>query len=76
MQPHAAFSDDVIHMPLQCATQWDALSHVHYDGMLYNGCKAFDVLSVGGAARNGVEHLASPGIMSRGVLLDIARLKR
>ena len=75
MQPHAVFSDDVIHMPLQCATQWDALSHVHYDGVLYNDCKACDVLSVAGTSRNGVEHLASPGIMSRGVLLDVARLK-
>jgi kynurenine formamidase len=75
LRPDFVFSDDVIHMPLQAATQWDALSHVHYDGMLYNGCKACDVLSAKGAARLGVEHLASPGIMSRGVLLDIARLK-
>lgn len=74
-EPTARFTDDVIVMPLQCATQWDALSHAHYDGQLYNGCKACDVLSVFGAAKNGVEHLASPGILSRGVLLDIARLK-
>jgi kynurenine formamidase len=73
--PSAVYSDDVIHMPLQAATQWDALSHVHYDGVLYNGCKACDTLSEKGAARLGVEHLARPGIMSRGVLLDIARLK-
>ena len=74
-KPRARFSDDVIHMPPQCATQWDALGHAHYDGVLYNGCKACDVLSVSGASRNGVEHLARPGILSRGVLLDIARLK-
>lgn len=73
--PRWSFSDDAIMMSLQCATQWDALSHVHYDGMLYNGCKACDVLSEGGASKLGVEHLGSPGVMSRGVLLDIARFK-
>jgi len=74
-KPNYVYSDDVIHMPLQAATQWDALSHVHYDGLLYNGCKACDVLTPKGALRCGIEHLASPGIMSRGVLLDVARLK-
>jgi len=67
------YSDDVIHMPLQAATQWDALAHVHYDGVLYNGCKACDTLTVHGALRNGVEHMAEVGIMSRGVLLDFCR---
>ncbi len=73
--PNVTFSDDVVHMPLQAATQWDALAHVHYDGALYNGCKTCDTLSVKGASRLGIEHLAQPGIMSRGILLDIARLK-
>lgn len=68
------FNDDVVVMPLQCATQWDALAHVHYDGVMYNGCKACDVLGPQGTTKNGVEHLASPGILSRGILLDIARL--
>jgi len=36
-------SDDWIVMPLQCATQWDSLAHVHYDGKLYNG---FEVSAV------------------------------
>ena len=75
-KPSAVYSDDVIHMPLQAATQWDALGHVHYDGVLYNNCKARDTLSEKGAARLGIEHLATPGIMSRGVLLDILRLKK
>jgi kynurenine formamidase len=70
------YSDDVIHMPLQAATQWDALGHVHYDGVLYNGCKACDTLSEKGAARLGIEHLATPGIMSRGVLIDILKHKK
>src|SRR6201990_3138395 len=28
------FNDDMIIMPLQAASQWDALSHVYYDGHL------------------------------------------
>ncbi len=74
-QTTACYSDDVIHMPLQSATHWDALSHVHYDGMMYNGCTAATCLNPGGASHNGVEHLARDGIASRGILLDIARLK-
>ena len=73
--PNVCYSDDVIHMPLQCATQWDALGHVHYDGQLYNGCNARECLTEKGALKMGINHLASPGIMSRGVLLDIARFK-
>jgi kynurenine formamidase len=73
--PGVCYSDDVIHMPLQSATQWDALAHVHYDGQLYNGCSARECLTERGAAKMGIEHLASPGILSRGVLLDVARLK-
>jgi kynurenine formamidase len=73
--PNVIYSDDVIHMPLQAATQWDALGHVHYDGELYNGCNARECLSEKGASRMGIEHLATPGIMSRGLLIDIARFK-
>jgi kynurenine formamidase len=73
--PAASMSDDAIEMPLQAATQWDALAHVHYDGVLYNGCKVCDTLSEGGAARHGIEHLATPGIVSRGVLIDVARYR-
>jgi kynurenine formamidase len=69
------FSDDVITMPLQCATQWDSLAHAHYDGLLYNGYAADQALSTAGAARNGIDKQASGGVMSRGVLLDLARLR-
>lgn len=67
------FADDVIVMPLQCATQWDSLAHVHYDGFLYNGFPS-STITTAGASRNGIEKMAA-GIVSRGVLLDIARLK-
>ena len=69
----ATMSDDTVEMPLQCATQWDAFSHMHYDGEMYNGCKVCDSIDAAGATRHGVEHLANPGIVARGVLVDAAR---
>lgn len=71
--PDAAFrfADDVIVMPLQCATQWDSLAHVFYDGQLYNGYPA-DSITTAGASRNSIVAQAA-GIVSRGVLLDLAR---
>ncbi len=66
------YADDVLVLPLQCATQWDSLAHVHYDGQLYNGHAAATTSSAG-AAKNGIDKVGA-GIVSRGVLLDIARL--
>lgn len=65
------FADDVIVMGLQCATQWDSLAHVHYGGKLYNGFPAETTTSAG-ASRNGIDKIGA-GVVSRGVLLDIAR---
>jgi kynurenine formamidase len=65
------YADDVVVMPLQCATQWDSLAHVHYGGQLYNG-HAVSTLTPAGAARNGIDKVTA-GIVSRGVLLDVAR---
>ena len=67
------YADDVIVMPLQCATQWDSLAHVHYGGQLYNGHSVANVTS-SGAAKNGIDKMAA-GIVSRGVLLDVARVR-
>ncbi|AYF76383.1 cyclase family protein [Nocardia yunnanensis] len=67
------FNDDYVMMPLQAATQWDALSHVYYDGLLYNGYPAASVTSLG-ATRLGIEQVAERGgVVGRGVLLDVAR---
>jgi kynurenine formamidase len=67
-------ADDLVIMGLQAATQWDSLAHVGYDGFFYNNAPAAAVNNFAGATRNSfakaVEHL-----ISRGVLLDIARLK-
>lgn len=65
------YNDDVVVMPLQCATQWDSLAHVYYGGQLYNGYPAASV-TASGASRNAIDKLAA-GVVSRGVLLDVAR---
>ena len=68
------FNDDLIIMPLQAATQWDALSHVYYEDQLYNGFPASSVTSFG-AYHCGIDKVDVKGIASRGVLLDIVRLR-
>jgi kynurenine formamidase len=68
------FNDDMIIMPLQAATQWDALSHVYYEDKLYNGFPANSVTSLG-AFYCGIDKVDGKGITSRGVLLDICRLR-
>ncbi len=66
------FNDDMVIMPLQCATQWDALSHVYYEDLLYNGFPADSVTSFG-ALHCGIDKVDGKGITSRGVLLDVVR---
>lgn len=51
----------------------DALCHVFVDGQMYNGFPATDVRSTG-ARRNSIM-AAKDGIVGRGVLLDIPRLR-
>jgi kynurenine formamidase len=65
-------NEDVIVMGTQAATHWDALSHVSYGGHLYNGYPATSVTAAG-ASRCGI-HLVRT-LVSRGVLLDVARAK-
>jgi kynurenine formamidase len=67
-------TDDMIVMPLQAATQWDSLAHVGYDGMFYNAVPANAVSNLKGASRNSFPQV-NDRLISRGVLLDIARLK-
>lgn len=65
-------SDDAFTMGSQAATHWDALGHVGYDGLLYNGVDAAAAVSADGASQLGIENVGP--IVTRGVLLDIARL--
>lgn len=66
------FSDDVVEMGLQAATHWDALSHASYKGTLYNGIPA-DSITDGGASRVSSDKIRT--LVTRGVLLDVARAK-
>jgi kynurenine formamidase len=68
------YADDVVVMPLQCATQWDSLAHVWYGGQIYNGVPAATAVTAGGVARSGIDKVGA-GIVSRGVLLDVARAR-
>ena len=64
-------TDDWIMMPLQGGTQWDSLAHVGYDEHFYNGTH-MSAVTAAGASRNGVASML-PGVVGRGVLLDVAR---
>ncbi|MEJ8648779.1 cyclase family protein [Streptomyces sp. MS1.AVA.3] len=66
-----ATSDDAVTMGLQAATHWDGLTHVSHSGRLYNNRPAGSVTAHHGATALGIEK-ATP-IVSRGVLLDVAR---
>jgi kynurenine formamidase len=65
-------SDDVVSMGLQAATHWDALAHVGHDGRLYNGFP-LSAVTEKGAAHLGIDRVRT--LVSRGVLLDVARAK-
>jgi len=66
------YTDDFVFMPLQCATQWDGLAHIFYDDVCYNDVP-ISTVTAQGASRLGIDAL-SPGVIGRGVLLDVARL--
>ncbi|MEV2217069.1 cyclase family protein [Streptomyces sp. NPDC050997] len=66
-----ACSDDAVTMGLQAATHWDALTHVSHSGRLYNGRPAGTITPHGGAEFSGIDKARH--IVSRGVLLDVAR---
>jgi kynurenine formamidase len=69
--PGLRYCDDAITMPLQCATQWDALAHIYFDGRMYND-RGPEVVNSNGARANSIDKLKDK-IVSRGVLLDMPR---
>ena len=66
-------TDDLVTMSTCAGTHVDALSHVSYDGFLYNGVPTSAVTAQYGASKLGAEKL--PPIATRGLLLDVARAK-
>jgi kynurenine formamidase len=69
--PGLRWCDDVVTMPLQCATQWDALAHIYFDGKMYND-RGTELVNSSGALANSIDK-ARDKIVSRGVMLDIPR---
>lgn len=66
-------TDDLVTMSTCAGTHMDALAHVSYDDQLYNGFPTSVVTAQYGATRLGAEKL--PQIVTRGVLLDLPRVK-
>ena len=68
---HIRGTDDLLILPLQSGTQWDALAHIIFEGRIYNG---YDATSVGsrGAIVDDIS-IARDRIVGRGVLLDVPR---
>lgn len=64
-----AGSDDMVTMSTSAGTHIDALSHITYDGLMYNGFAASNIIASAGATTCGVETM--PPIVTRGVLLDV-----
>ncbi|MDJ0852042.1 MAG: cyclase family protein [Myxococcota bacterium] len=68
------YADDAVTMPLQCGTQWDALSHVYYDERMYND-RDIRLVTSQGAKANSIDRIKD-GVVGRGVLLDLPRCQR
>ncbi|KND36666.1 cyclase family protein [Streptomyces acidiscabies] len=68
-----ACSDDAVTMGLQAGTHWDALTHVSHSGRIYNGRPAGTITAHAGAAFSGIA--TARHVVSRGVLLDVARAR-
>jgi len=65
------YADDMVSLPLQCGTQWDALGHIFFDERMWNGYDA-RLVDSGGAKKNSIDKVKSR-MAGRGVLLDVAR---
>ena len=65
------YADDMVSLPLQCGTQWDALGHIFYEDKMWNGYDA-TLVDADGAKKNGIEKVRDQ-MAGRGVLLDVAR---
>ena len=65
------YADDMISLPLQCGTQWDALGHIFYGDKMWNGYDA-RLVDSNGAQKNAIDKIKDRAV-GRGVLLDVAR---
>ena len=59
-----------------CHTHIDALNHISYHGLVYNGKTATEALTSMGGTTLGIDAVAaSGGVVGRGVLLDLPRFR-
>ncbi len=59
-----------------CHTHIDALNHISYRGLTYNGKSALEVLRTTGGTALGIDQVAgSGGVVGRGVLYDLPRFR-
>ena len=65
------YADDMVSLPLQCGTQWDALGHIFFDDKMWNGYDA-RLVDTNGAQKNSIDKVKNR-MAGRGVLLDVAR---
>jgi kynurenine formamidase len=65
------FTDDMLVIGCHSTTHWDALSHVYYDGKIYNGASAEEVDQTG-TPHSDIDAVHDD-LVGRGVLLDLAR---
>lgn len=71
---HVCYSGDVVFMYTHTGTHIDSLSHFGVDGHIYNGFSVEDNLGSRGWTKGGAEVI--PPIITRGVLLDVAKSHR
>lgn len=67
---NVGIADDVLVLPLQCGTQWDALAHVSHEGRIYGG-RPTSLVTSAGAMVNDIRNV-SARLATRGVLVDVA----
>jgi kynurenine formamidase len=68
-----SYMDDTINGWLGVGTQLDTFAHLGTDYTFYNGNKAQDILQTTGVTKLGVDGV--PPMVTRGVLVDLARAK-
>jgi len=73
---HQGYATDFLGMQFHgdCHTHIDALCHISYKGLLYNGIPASKVNVVGAECLDVTAY--AHGIVSRGVLIDVPRFRR
>lgn len=65
-------SEDMVIMGTHSSTHFDALAHLWYDDLLYNGYHHDAAVTAWGAQCCSIQNLVA-GVVSRGVLLDLPR---